>query len=296
MKVAFLFEHPSWSKPLIDEIRRRGVEVEAIDVAEYRRRPDAPPPPVDRWINRVNTMPSAGRSASVVTATLELLDWLDVHDQDVVNPAAVHRLGASKAAQVALFDSVDMGSPMSVEIERAGDAPAAAESIGFPVLVKPDLGGSGVSISRFDHPDELRAALETGDVDLGIGGRGLVQQVVNSEDGMVYRVEMLACDVLYTTAQPLTVGSFNYCAIDGGSGADGPVELIDLDSEVAARIGDFMAAAGADVGSVEFMMDATIGCPVFFDFNPYSNYIDGYDDDLGFSPIHRYVDHVLGGG
>ncbi|MGZ0218368.1 MAG: hypothetical protein GWP47_06730 [Actinobacteria bacterium] len=296
MKVAFLYEHPTWTRSLLAAIRARDVEVEAIDVAAFRWRVDQPPPVVDRWINRVNSMPSAGRPEAVVAATGQLLAWLELHAQTVINGSAAHRIGCSKASQGALFAQVGMGTPASLAIIDPAGAPLAAEAIGYPVLTKPNVGGSGVGIQRFDRAEDLVAAVGAGEVDLGIDGTGIVQKVLESADGMVYRIEIVGPEVLYATAQPLSIGGFNYCAVDGvgGGGKGSTVRLFDPTEDVIGHVRVFMAAAQADVGSVEFIIDANTGQPSFFDFNPYSNFIEGYDDELGFNPIERYVDFVLG--
>lgn len=295
MKVGFLYEHPTWTRSLVEAIRARGIDIEPIDVATYRWRADQRPPTFDRWINRVNSMPSLGRSSSVVAATAQLLAWLEMHDQFVINGAAVHRIGSSKAAQGALFSKLGMHTPASVSIADPADAAAAAEMLRLPVLTKPNVGGSGVGIQRFDRADDLAAA---SNVDLGMDGTGVVQQVIESADGFVYRVEMLGADVLYVTAQPLSTDGFNYCAVDGGAAENSgtTVQLVEPTASVARQAAEFMAAAQADVGSVEYMIDAATGGPCFFDFNPYSNFIEGFDDELGFNPIERYIDFVIGTG
>jgi hypothetical protein len=54
-----------------------------------------------------------------------------------------------------------------------------------------------------------------------------------------------------------------------------------------------MAAASTQVGGVEYIIDATTGEPSFYDFNPYSNFVTGFDATLGFNPIDRYLDFLL---
>lgn len=296
MKIAFLYEHPTWTRSTAAAIQARGVEIETIDVATFQWRADESPPPFDRWINRVNSMPSAGRSAAVVAGTGQLLSWLELHGQTVINGSTAQRIGSSKALQGALFAQTGMHTPATVAIGDPAAAMQAAEAVSFPLLTKPNVGGSGAGISRFDQPGDLAAAIAGGEIDLGSDGTGVVQRVIESSDGLVYRVEMLGAAVLYTTAQPLSSDGFNYCAVDGTSAEDSGsrVRLIDPGAEVARLAASFMTSAQADVGSVEFVIDAANGQACFFDFNPYSNYIAGFDDVLGFNPIERYVDFVVG--
>jgi hypothetical protein len=296
MKIAFLHEHPTWTQATAAAIQARGVGIETIDVATFQWRADESPPAFERWVNRVNSMPSVGRSAAVVAATGQLLSWLELHGQTVINGSNAQRIGSSKALQGALFSQTGMHTPATVAIGDSTAAIRAAEAVGFPVLTKPNVGGSGAGISRFDHREDLATAVASGEIDLGSDGTGVVQQVIESFDDLVYRVEMLGADVLYATAQPLSTDGFNYCAVDGTAAEDSGsrVRLIDPGEHVVRLAAAFMTSAQADVGSVEFIIDAANGRACFFDFNPYSNYIVGFDDELGFNPIERYVDFILG--
>jgi len=293
-RIGFLFEHPTWTQPVREALHQRGVAVEAIDVGAIQWRVDQAPPAVDWWINRVNSMPSIGRPASVVASTGHILAWLELHGQRVVNGSAVHRIGSSKAAQGALFARIGMDTPASVAVGHPTDVHAAMETLGCPVLVKPNVGGSGVGIRRFDEPSQLDDAAALDPIDLGADGTGIVQRVIESADGLVHRIEMLGHEVLYATAQPLATDGFNYCAVDGTAAVGGSaLRLTEPADAVVHQAAACMAAAEADVGSIEYIVDADTGRPNFFDFNPYSNFITGYDDELGFDPIERYLDFVL---
>lgn len=297
MRVGLLYEHPTWSRELIARARARpDVDLTAIDVGAgdpRTRFPDG----FDLWINRVNAMPSPGRPASVVAATGHLLLSLELAGERVVNGSMSHRIGASKAAQAALFAAVGIATPAGITIHRVTDALGAAAELGYPVLTKPNVGGSGSGIVRHDSEDELRAAIDADAVDLGIDGTGLVQRVIESTGstgGFVHRVEMLGSAFFYGTRQAQQPNSFNYCAADGCSvdGA-GQIELFTPDDEVVEQAAAVMAAAETDVGGVEYLIDRATGKPSFYDFNPYSNFVTGFDDELGFDPIERYLDFVL---
>ena len=295
MRVALLYEHPTWSTDLIERARNRSVDITPIDVVDFDFSVGGLDGRFDLWINRVNAMPSALRPASVVAATGHILLALELRGHRVVNGSQTHRIGGSKAAQTALFDQLGLGTPASVGIFRADDAMQAARSIGFPVLTKPNVGGSGSGIMRHDSATELELAIEGGHVDLGIDGTGLVQRVIESADGLIHRVEMLGNSFFYGTEQHLQAGAFNYCAVDGcviepGAAA---IQLFTPDDIVIEQAARVMAAANTDIGGVEYIIDAVTGKPSFYDFNPYSNFISGYDDQLGFNPVDRYLDFVL---
>ncbi len=298
MRVALLYEHPQWSLELLERLQRRNVDVRPIDVGAASYTPHQMSEPCDLWLNRINAMPSSGRSSSVVAAANHLLLALDLANQRVVNGWRAHAIGASKAAQAALFASVDLATPTSLAISdpKALFTTAGFPTLTFPVVTKPNVGGSGRGISRHETAAELGAAIDGGVVDLGLDGTGLVQSVIDSADGLIYRVEILGDELFYATTQPIKAGAFNYCAVDGCHGDDGPGSTITLFSptpDVVDEARTVLRAAGADLGSVEFLIDDKTGGRVYYDFNPYSNFVTGQNDALGFDPIERYLDYAL---
>lgn len=295
MKIALLYEHPTWSSELVARMFERGLDVTALDVGELHQSAPDLGGPHDLWINRVNAMPSAGRPKSVVATTAHLLLSLEMRGQRVVNGFRSHALGGSKIAQAALFGHLGLATPASISIHRQADALQAADTLGYPVLTKPNVGGSGSGIARYDHQADLEIAVNAEAIDLGIDGTGLVQKIVESADGLVYRIEMLGIELFYATRQPIRAGAFNYCAADGCT-VGGPTQAIDVfvpDQQLVAHAAAVMLASATDVGGVEFIVDATTGQPCFFDFNPYSNFVTGQEGALGFDPVDRYLDSVL---
>ncbi len=310
-RVGLLYEHPTWSLELIRRFEARDVELVTVDVGatagvgvEAGRRASAAartgrstvsapgPITVERWINRVNALPSLGRPSSVVAATGHTLLDLELRGERVINGHRTWSIGVSKRAQGALLDRLGLATPATIPIASPAEAPGAADEIGFPVLVKPNVGGSGTGIERFDGRDDLGDAVADGRLALGIDGTGLVQQIVEPGDGLVHRIEMLGRELFYATDQPVESGVFNYCAADGCA-VDGGIALAAPDRQVIEAAAAVMEAAEAQVGGVEYLIDRATGEPCFFDVNPYSNFLTGRDAELGFDPIERYLDHVL---
>ena len=295
MRIALLYEHPTWSRELIERAQQRGLDLTPLNINDFDFSAMTVGDGFDLWVNRVNAMPSTGRPPSIVAATGHILTALELRGHHVVNGSTTHRIGGSKAAQAALFAQLGLGTPATIGIFRADDAVAAANQIGFPVLTKPNVGGSGNGIMRHDTSDDLQAALAAGAIDLGIDGTGVVQRIIGSADNMIYRVEMLGQTFFYGTKQRLAPNAFNYCAADGCTAELGGA-AIEIFTPSAATIGAaarVMAAASTQVGGVEYIIDATTGEPSFYDFNPYSNFVTGFDATLGFNPIDRYLDFLL---
>src|SRR6266540_1739127 len=118
-------------------------------------------------------------------------------------------------------------------------AAAAAAQLRFPVLVKPNVGGSGAGIVSFDSVEELEAA----ELDFGPDGTALVQERIPAKGESIVRVEILGGDLLYAIRILLVPGSFNLCpadycelpgVADGVSGRGLPIEAFDPPAEVVA--------------------------------------------------------------
>ncbi len=309
MNIAFLYEHPSWSDTLLEAFQRNAIELNKINVAELSFATDIQrDEKFDLAINRVNIMPSEKRKPEVVFQTLHYLSWLELSGVRVVNGARAHFIGASKAMQNGIFSSLGLHCPRAIAIYRAEDSVAAAENIGYPVIIKPNLGGSGAGVAKYDNFTELRAAIKMKSVDLGVDRTGIVQEYIES-DGFVYRVEILGEQLFYSIRQPIQEGSFNYCAADGCAADTAPVdeseafEFCVMDEEPRIEVYKpgqavvdnairIIKSCSADVGGVEFLVDQKTGQPCYYDFNPYSNFVSNGEALLGFSPEQTYIGFI----
>ncbi|MBX2868859.1 MAG: hypothetical protein KTR18_09300 [Acidiferrobacterales bacterium] len=302
MKIAFLYEHPDWSESLLSTFEKRGVVVEPINIAVAMFNTSLSQYQFDLLINRVNIMPSATAHPRVAFQTLHYLNWLELSGTRVINGATAHRIGSSKVLQNGVFSALHLNHPEAVAVYAASDIKNAAAEVGYPVMVKPNIGGSGAGIQKYDTPEQLDADVTARSIDLGIDGTGVVQSYVQS-DGFVYRVELLGGKLFYSIRQPIQEGVFNYCAADGcavqddldfcvvngGSG----IEPLEAPKYVVDDICNIAEYCDADVLGVEYFVEASSGKPCYYDINPYSNFVGNGEQLLGFSPEEKYVDFVL---
>ena len=311
MKLGFIYEHPTWSNGLIEAFSQRDIELELINVADLSFSTDIECfKNFDLAINRVNIMPSANRRPQVVFQTLHFLSWLELSGVRIINGSRAHFIGASKAMQNGIFSKLGLHHPEAIAIYRPEDALSAAEKIGYPVIIKPNIGGSGSGVSQFVSEEELRIAIQNKSIDLGVDRTGLVQQFIQS-DGFVYRVEMLGGQLFYTIRQAIQEESFNYCAADGCSmensgdtskqsefdfcATDGEsrIQAFQPEKDVINDIKRILKESEADAGGVEYLMHVDRNLPCFYDINPYSNFVTDSESLLGFSAESRFVDYVL---
>src|SRR5262249_61936386 len=90
--------------------------------------------------------------------TLQYLEHLERLGVRVVNGARAFLTEISKARQLSLLERLGLPYPRARVIHDPRHAPAAAQGLRFPVVVKPNIGGSGAGVRRVDTPEALRAA------------------------------------------------------------------------------------------------------------------------------------------
>ena len=311
MNIAFIYEHPTWSESLINCFQQKGLAISPVNVAELKFDSDCRSCSYDLAINRVNIMPSAERSPQVFFQTQHFLRWLELCHVRVINGSKSHAIGASKVNQNAVFSSLGLHYPAGISFYQPEAALEAANQIGYPVIVKPNIGGSGSGVVLFNDLQELEQAVRFKSLDLGVDRTGIVQRYIRS-DGYVYRIEILGDDVLYTIRQEIQQGQFNYCAADGCSTVDrsevmdsedeqqnfrvlqgnNRIETFHPDHEIVENVARIISMCGADFGGVEYLMDTDNNEPCYYDFNPYSNFVSNAEELLGFSAEEKFVEFV----
>ena len=103
----------------------------------------------------------------------------------------------------------------------ASRPPDAADGLRFPVVVKPNIGGSGAGIRRFDTIEQLVARRGEDALQLGIDSTALVQEYVPADAGRIVRVEVLNGRYLYAIRIYTPGDSFNLCPADVCQSVDG---------------------------------------------------------------------------
>ena len=247
--IGIYYEHPEWFRPLFAELDRRGLPYVPLDASRHRY--DATNGDGREFGLVFNRMsPSAylrGRGHSILY-TLNYLAHLEHLGVRVVNGLGAFRVETSKALQLSLLKSLGLPFPPARVINHPDEAPAAAEGLRFPVVVKANIGGSGAGIVRYDRPDDLARDVAERRVELGLDQTALVQEYIPARGGTITRVEVLDGRYLYAIAVE-TGTRFNLCPADicqddAGAPVDGncPVEAPkhgpEGDRDDAARRGD----------------------------------------------------------
>jgi biotin carboxylase len=228
----------------------------------------------------------------------------------VVNGSRAFLTEISKARQLALLDSLGLGFPRARVIHEPRQAPGAAQGLRFPIVVKPNIGGSGAGVRRFDTPEALQAAADDRTLDLGLDHTALVQEFLPARDARIVRVETLGGRFLYGIRVYTTGESFDLCPADICRGLDGSeleraacpadapktglrVEGYTPPAEIVAEVESIVAAAGIDIGGIEYLIDDRTGEHVYYDINALSNFVADSKRVVGFDAFAALVDWLV---
>jgi len=290
-RLAILYEHPEWFRPLFAELSRRG-----IAFAEWRT--DALSYDLDERefptlvLNRMSPSAMSRGHGHGQFAVRDFLAFLESRRVAVVNGATAYEYEISKVRQHELFRRAGARTPRTRVVNHASLLVQAAAGLAFPLLVKPNCGGAGMGIRRFENTAELASAADS--VEFGCDHTAHVQELIPTRDGSCYRIEVLDGEVLYGVRIQRSGQGFNLCPADICSSAAKPVFTRCEPMPEAAAIAVSVARLGKlDVCGVEYMVDHRTGEPVFYDLNALSNFVANAAEILPFDPTVRFVDYLV---
>jgi hypothetical protein len=308
--IGILDEHPEWSRRLTAALDARRLPYEKIDHSSHAFDPRDRDPHYSVIVNRTSPSSHTRGHGSVLFYAESVLAHYEALGVPVINPVRAYRFEKSKALQLGLYERLGVRYPRAVVVNHREQIPKVVDRIGFPLVVKPNVGGSGAGIVRFDAFDDLRAKLDG--LDFGPDGVALVQQYVEPAEGAIVRVEVLDGRELYAIRIVReALGDFNLCPADicltpvAPPAADA-LAACPADTRGGLRVSRFEAPreavetairltreAGIDVGGVEYLVGARDGLTYFYDVNATSNFVADAPSVLGFDPYPAFVDSIV---
>lgn len=309
--IAIYYEHPHWFIPLFTELERRGDPFVRINAAQHHFDPAHlnGEGGYSLLFNRMS--PSAYRRGhgQGIFYTLYYLSHLEQRGRRVVNGHKAFRYETSKALQLSLLEMLGLPYPKTRVINSPDDALEAAQGLRLPIVVKPNIGGSGAGVVRFDSLKDLKESAATGKLDLGLDSTALVQEFIPARGGHIVRVEVVGCRYLYGIKVHLTGETFDLCPADicrttGGQEleraacpVDAPktglkVEGYTPPDETIRAVERIMQSARIEVGGVEYIIDDRDGQLYFYDINALSNFVSDGPKVVGFDPFVPLVDYL----
>ena len=312
--IAVYYEHPDWFRPLFAELDARGTPYIKVDAARHRFDPGAETEGFALLFNRMSASAYLRGHGNAVFYTRQYLRHLEQGGVRVINGSRAFDYETSKALQLSLFTSLGLEFPRTRVVNSIEEVREAARELTFPLVVKPNIGGRGAGIVRFETVDDLEYGLSAGLVELGIDSTALVQEYIQAGGGHIVRVETLAGRFLYAMKVTTSGENFNLCPAEicdveraqerAGINAVGEVCLADAPkaglkveryeppAEIVEQVERIAAEAKLDLGGVEYLIDERDGRPRFYDINALSNFVADAVRVVGFDPHARLVDYL----
>jgi glutathione synthase/RimK-type ligase-like ATP-grasp enzyme len=306
MDLVVLHEHPEWQKPLFAALERRGVAYAPFNLTRAAfSNVDAPAARL--YFNQASPSAYVRGNTRAVPLALAYMRTLERRGARVLNGAEVFALELSKSAQATLLHTLGIDTPWSVTFNDVSALRACEHRLRWPMILKPDQGGSGARIHVVESLAHVEAILAA-DPGLWLPENLLLLQEYLPHDPAqgIVRLEFLGGELLYAM-RVITHGRFNLCPSpvcnpDEGEGlcevpaeqSAAPVEFYpyrDVPKEAVATAARIVDAAGLDVGGIEYL-DTPDGRRVFYDVNANSNLRPPVAAAFGVDPFERVVDYL----
>jgi hypothetical protein len=273
VRVHVIHENPDWYPPFAAAFDAAGVEHEQwllgagmLDLAE-------PPPPGVFWSRMSASSHTRGHPVAK-DHTRAVLSWLAAHRRRVVNGRRVLELEMSKVDQLTTLRAAGIDVPRTVAVAGDDDLLAAAGKLPAPFVVKPNQGGKGLGVHRFDSVAALAEHLAGDDYEPSVDGITLLQEYVPAARPYITRVEIVDGEFVYAITADTARGGFQLCPADACA-ADGGAGLFALrdgfDHPIVGRYQEYARRHGIEVAGFEFIETAE-GRLVTYDVNTNTNY------------------------
>ena len=307
--LAVLYEHPEWQKPLFQALDRRGIRYIPVDLKKAVFS-DADAPLAPLYFNQASPSAYVRGNARAVPYALACMRALQIRGVRVLNGADAFALEISKTAQAALLRQLGIPAPRVWTFNDLDAVRARAHEVAFPVLLKPEQGGSGARIVLVESLAHLEALLTQHPEHWLPDNLLLLQEYFPTHPAQgIVRMEFLGGELLYAM-RVIAHGRFNLCPApvcnpedgDAGAcevplaqGAAPPVEFypyLAVPPQAVAWGKRIMAAGKLDVGGIEYL-ETHGGRLVFYDINANSNLRPSIAQHFGFDPFERVVDFLV---
>jgi glutathione synthase/RimK-type ligase-like ATP-grasp enzyme len=304
--LAVLFEHPEWQKPLFAALERRGIRYLAVDLKRAAFS-DADEPLAPLYFNQASPSAYVRGNTRAVPYALSYMRALQIRGVRVLNGADAFALELSKTAQAALLRKLGVPAPRVWTFNDLEALRARAHEITFPVLLKPEQGGSGARIVLVESLAHLEALLQEKPDHWFPDNLLLLQEYLDSDPAQgIVRMEFLGGELLYAM-RVISNGRFNLCPApvcnpeDGEAAAcEAPVSAAppaefypykEVPAQAVAWGKRIVAAGKLDVAGIEYL-ETRDGRLMVYDINANSNLRPSVAQAFGFDPFERVVDFL----
>jgi hypothetical protein len=275
VQVHVIHENPEWFAPLSAALTAAAVPHEQWLVGEGPVDLDEPPPAGVFW-SRMSASAHTRNHPLAKEQTRAVLGWLEAHGRRVVHGRRVLELEVSKAHQLTTLRAAGFDVPRTIAVAGQAGLPGAARKLAVPFISKPNQGGRGIAVRRFDSHDDYLAYLHSARYEPPVDGITLLQEYLRPARPQITRVEVVGGEFIYAITADTARGGFQLCPADACAvGSEPGGELFALrrgfQHPVIGRYLDFAGRHGIEIAGFEFIETAD-GRLVTYDINTTTNY------------------------
>ncbi|MGE0724427.1 MAG: RimK family alpha-L-glutamate ligase [Alphaproteobacteria bacterium] len=310
--VHVIHENDAWVEPLRVAFRELGtpfrewfLDEGAVDLRA--------PPPEGVYYNRMSASSHTRGHRYAPEHAAAVLAWLERHGRTVVNGGRALQLEISKVAQYEALARQGIATPETIAVVGRAGIRAAADRMGYPLILKHNRGGKGLGVRLFLSGDALAEHLASPDFVEPIDGITLVQRYIEAPQPFITRAEFVGGRFLYAVRVDTSEG-FELCPADqcrmdeataSGGGAievcpaSAPSEKFrivdDFHSPLVPLYERFLAENGIGVAGIEHIVDRQ-GRAYTYDVNTNTNYnpdAEARAGKRGMLAIARHLDARL---
>lgn len=305
-KLGIIYEHPEWHEPLFAALDKASVPFLKIDLKNGAFH-EAKLPWADVYYNLVSPSAYLRGHQRAIPYAMSLCRNLEVAGKRVINGSQSMLFEFSKSAQAALLRRIGVDHPQSYTFNSLAALKPFARDMKWPMLLKPDQGGSGARMYQVNAFEELEN-LFAQDESLWLPDYVFLMQEKLEYDNTfgIVRAEYVGGKFLYAM-RVVSHGAFNLCPsvvcnpVEGEGHCEAPDSKIkkeptpkpefypyaEITNELKEQGRRIIEAAGHTIGSVEFLF-SNDGRTVFYDINSNSNLREPIARHFGIEPF----DHV----
>lgn len=306
-RVYVLHENDAWVAPL-----RRELEKLHIPFSEWFLDGGlldlAAPPPEGIFYNRMSASSHTRDHRYAPEFTAAVLAWLKSHGRTVVNGERALQLEVSKVAQYEALRAFGVATPHTIAVVGKENIAAAAEKVGFPVILKHNRAGKGLGVKLVFSLAALEEHLASDQFEDSVDGIMLVQQYIKAPAPFITRVEFVGGRFLYAVRVDTSQG-FELCPADACQLADmasacpavapgDKFQIVrDFEHALIPAWEAFLAANDIGIAGIEFIVDAD-GRAYTYDVNTNTNYnpdAEAKDGRRGMGAAAAYFGKLLAG-
>ncbi|WP_258806585.1 RimK family alpha-L-glutamate ligase [Pseudidiomarina sp. CB1] len=280
-KIVVIHENDEWLVPLRAEFAKRGVSATEwfLDEGEVRFS-DTPADAI--YYNRMSASSHTRGHRFAPELTKAVLTWLQSAGRTVVNNTSVLALEVCKLSQYAALERAGLKVPRTHAVVGKKHLLAAAEAFQqWPLILKPNRGGKGLGVQRFDDLASLESYLNSPSLEEPLDGTWLLQEYIQPREPYITRAEFIGRKFLYTV-QVNTEDGFELCPADSCSiedqfcPTDQKSEKFNItqrfdEHPIIGKLEGFLNDNAIDVAGIEFIENAD-GELFVYDVNTNTNY------------------------